>query len=312
MENEQLKYVITIDGPDCTGKTTLWRKANEYNKNIQIRGIVSNIAYAIKFNRNVDELIELYNRNPINYVVYLLNPINDKKLEMIYNRIRSHIYSNDTIVKELKEASETWNDYGYFEQAINILQTEYKGKLEIKYVKDNALDIFTDVIKDYEIDDINNYINNDAIKVLKSTPDTFEKEAKTLSEFKYIVFIDTLNKTEVIKKLYDSLDEEHKRMFNFLLDTESIDEIDIYDALSEYTVDDLVDFLDYYELSVDVRITCDIDTTSTVYISLADAARDDDIVSAIYDNSSVMDDLYDAAKEDVYNSELDLDVERVC
>ena len=23
------KYVITIDGPDCTGKSTLWLKANE-------------------------------------------------------------------------------------------------------------------------------------------------------------------------------------------------------------------------------------------------------------------------------------------
>ena len=29
------KYVITIDGPDYTGKSTLWLKANEYNKNME-------------------------------------------------------------------------------------------------------------------------------------------------------------------------------------------------------------------------------------------------------------------------------------
>ena len=85
MENEK-KYIITIDGTDCTGKTTLWKNttisANE-TKNVQIRGIVSNIAYALKFGRNVDELIDLYNQNPVNYVVYLINPSNDKKLEML-------------------------------------------------------------------------------------------------------------------------------------------------------------------------------------------------------------------------------------
>ena len=27
MENDDNKYVITIDGPDCTGKSTLWKQA---------------------------------------------------------------------------------------------------------------------------------------------------------------------------------------------------------------------------------------------------------------------------------------------
>ena len=84
------KYVITIDGPDCTGKSTLWLKANEYNKNIQIRGIVSNIAYAIKFKRNVDELLELYNQNQVNYVVYLLNPNNDNNFDNFKENIKDY------------------------------------------------------------------------------------------------------------------------------------------------------------------------------------------------------------------------------
>ena len=59
MENENKKYIITIDGPDCSGKTTLWKKVvlDGKLKEVQIRGIVSNIAYALKYNRDVDELI---------------------------------------------------------------------------------------------------------------------------------------------------------------------------------------------------------------------------------------------------------------
>ena len=56
MENEK-EYIITIDDTDCSGKSTLWKKANEYNKNIQIRGILSNIAYGIKYGRNIEESI---------------------------------------------------------------------------------------------------------------------------------------------------------------------------------------------------------------------------------------------------------------
>lgn len=58
---------------------------------------MSNIAYAIKYGRDVDELIELYNQNPVNYVVYLLSPINDKKLEFLYNRLRNKVYDNKFI-----------------------------------------------------------------------------------------------------------------------------------------------------------------------------------------------------------------------
>ena len=103
MENENKKYIITIDGPDCSGKTTLWKKVvlDGKLKEVQIRGIVSNIAYALKYNRDVDALIDLYNENPVNYVVYLLNPINDKKLEMLYNRCRNNIYNNDSIINKI-------------------------------------------------------------------------------------------------------------------------------------------------------------------------------------------------------------------
>ena len=142
------------------------KEANGVNKNIQIRGIVSNIAYAIKYGRNVEELIDLYNQNPVNYVVYLINPINDKKLAMLYNRIRNEmIYDNDAISKELTYASNTWKDYEYFEKAVETLKAKYKGKLEIIESKTNDYDEFADRIKLFEIYDIPEDFENPGIKV---------------------------------------------------------------------------------------------------------------------------------------------------
>lgn len=305
MENE--KYIVTIDGPDCTGKSTLWTKANEYNKNIQIRGIVSNIAYAIKYNRSVEELIDLYNENPVNYVVYLLNPINDKKLEMLYNRLRNNVYNNDFITKELKDASETWRDYQYFEKAKQYLIENYKGKIEFIEVKDNDFTKFVDNIKLYEIDSVDNYRNVPGIKIIDSTIDDFEAEAKNVSEFKYIVFINKVDKNTAIDNLYMKLDEEHKEMLDKLFTYSNETAEDVYDALETPTVDNLIEYLDDYELRVEVEVRCDIDTSADVYVPLRDIKYD--VESAIYDNDDIMNDLYDAAKEEVYNCDLDISVE---
>lgn len=309
------KYVITIDGPDCTGKSTLWLKANEYNKNIQIRGIVSNIAYAIKFKRNVDELLELYNQNPVNYVVYLLNPNNDKKLEMLYNRIRNNIiYDNDKIVKELEDASNTWKDKQFFDEAIKLLNDRYKGKIKVIYNNDNNFDNFKENIKDYNIQEIKEIIPNPAIRVLNIMPSEFEAKAKTESEFKYIVFINKTSKEEIMQNLYEGLDDEHKKMYDTLMEYGKDGDTDIYDCLEYHTPDELADFLENYEFRCDVNVRLDIDTDTECYISLKDfcESNESSLEDYIYSDDNSMDDIYEAIKYDVnYNSDIDLNVERI-
>ena len=309
------KYVITIDGPDCTGKSTLWLKANEYNKNIQIRGIVSNIAYAIKFKRNVDELLELYNQNPVNYVVYLLNPNNDKKLEMLYNRIRNNIiYDNDKIVKELEDASNTWKDKQFFDEAIKLLNDRYKGKIKVIYNNDNNFDNFKENIKDYNIQEIKEIIPNKAIKVLNVIPSEFEAKAKTESEFKYIVFINKTSKEEIMQNLYEGLDDEHKNMYDTLMEYSKDGDTDIYDCLEYHSPDELAAFLEDYEFKCDVNVRLDIDTDTECYISLKDFCKSNEssLEDYIYSDDNLMDDIYEDIKYDVnYNSDVNLTVERV-
>lgn len=309
------KYVITIDGPDCTGKSTLWLKANEYNKNIQIRGIVSNIAYAIKFKRNVDELLELYNQNPVNYVVYLLNPNNDKKLEMLYNRIRNNIiYDNDKIVKELEDASNTWKDKQFFDEAIKLLNDRYKGKIKVIYNNDNNFDNFKENIKDYNIQEVKEIIPNPAIRVLNVIPSEFEAKAKTESEFKYIVFINKISKEEIMSNLYEGLDNEHKNMYDTLMEYGKDGDTDIYDCLEYHTPDELADFLENYEFRCDVNVRLDINTDTECYISLKDfcESNESSLEDYIYNDDSMMDDVYEAIRDDVnYNGDIDLNVERV-
>jgi len=308
------KYIITIDGPDCTGKSTLWLKANEYNKNIQIRGIISNIAYALKYGRNVKELIDLYNEKPLDYVIYLLNPINDKKLEMLYNRLRNHIYDNDAISKELKDASETWTDYEYFVKAIETLDEQYKGKIKVIYSKDNEFDKFKENISNYNIQEVEEIVPNPGIKVLNVIPTEFEAKAKTASEFKYIVLINKIDKAEIIRNLYEGLDDEHKKMFDTLMEYGQDGEYDIYDALEYHTPDELAAYLENYEFRCDVNIRVDIDTDMECYIPLKDFCEDNDrcLEDYIYNDNSLMDDVYQTIRDDVdYNGDIDLTVERV-
>ena len=239
MENENKKYIITIDGPDCSGKTTLWKKVvlDGKLKEVQIRGIISNIAYALKYNRDVDELINLYNENPVNYVVYLLNPINDKKLEMLYNRCRNNIHNNDYIINELKDVSDTWLDIKYFDRAINILKEKYKGDIKIIRSADNQLEQFYNSVNGIELETLDNIKIFGPIKLLRTPIDNFESEAKKVSEFKYIVFNKVINIKEAFENLYNGLDEEHQELVGKLFDLNdgANDEADIYDMLEEKT-----------------------------------------------------------------------------
>lgn len=308
MENEK-EYIVTIDGTDCSGKSTLWKKANEYNKNIQIRGILSNIAYGIKYGRNVEEMIDLYNENPVNYVVYLINPINDKKLEMLYNRLRNNIYDTDFITKELSDASNTWKDYEYFEKAINILNEKYKGTLEVIKSKDNDFDNFKNAISNFKIKEIDKSLESAGIKVINSTIDDFEFKAKIVSEFKYIVFMIKISKDKVIDNLYEGLDNDYKIMLDKLFEYSNETAEDVYDSLESPTIDNLINYLDNYELHVEVEVRVEVDTYADVYVPLRDIEYD--IEDAIYEDDDTMNNLYDAAKDDLYNCDLDISVERV-
>lgn len=311
MENENKKYIITIDGPDCSGKTTLWKKVvlDGKIKDVQIRGIVSNIAYALKYNRDIDALINLYNENPVNYVVYLLNPINDKKLEMLYNRCRNNVYNNDFIINELKDASNTWIDIKYFDRAIEILKEKYKGDIQIVRSVDNQLEQFYNAVNKFELETLDNIKIFGPIKLLRTPIDDFESEAKKVSEFKYIVFMAKISKDEVISNLYEGLDDEYKKMLDKLFEYSNETAEDVYDSLESPTIDNLINYLDNYELYVEVNVRVDINTYSDVHVPLRNINYD--IESAIYNDDDIMNDLYNAAKDDVYNCDLDVSVEIV-
>ena len=316
MENENKKYVITIDGPDCSGKTTLWKKVvlDGKLKEVQIRGIVSNIAYALKYNRDVDELINLYNENPVNYVVYLLNPINDKKLEMLYNRCRNNIYNNDYIINELKDASNTWIDINYFDRAINILKEKYKGDIKIVKSNDNQLEQFYNDVNNFELETLDNIKIFGPIKLLRTSIDNFEAEAKKASEFKYIVFNKIISGKEAFENLYNGLDEEHQELVGKLFDLSdgSIDEVEIYDTLEEKTPECLADYLDNYDFRVTVLASTRLETNCEFYINLKDMKNYDTFEDLIYDDSNYYDDIIDNLKNEVDYAELDsLDIDEV-
>lgn len=314
MENEEKKeYIVTIDGIDCVGKTTLWKQANEFNKNIQIRGIVSNIAYAIKFDRNVDELIDLYNQTPINYIVYLINPINDKRLEMLYNRLRNNIYNDSYIAQELLDASTTWNDFKYFSLAIDKLQTSYKGELIVHEVKDNEFDNFKEYINGYNIKVIDETLetDNNGIKVISSTINNFEYDAKHVSEFKYIVLLNKIDKEEAMNKLYEELDTEHQQMIDNLLEYSHDSLSDVYDDLEEKTVEALTEYLDNYELRCEVTARVEVDGWTDVYIPLRELNYADGLDNWVYNDSCAMDDIIDGLKDNLDSADIDIEVERV-
>ena len=316
MENENKKYIITIDGPDCTGKTTLWKKVvlDGKLKEVQIRGIVSNIAYALKYNRYVDELINLYNDNPVNYVVYLLNPINDKKLEMLYNRCRNNIYNNDYIINELKDVSDTWLDIKYFDRAINILKEKYKGDIKIIRSGDNQLEQFYNAVNGIELETLDNIKIFGPIKLLRTTIDDFESKAKKVSAFKYIVFNKSVNGKEAFENLYNGLDEEHQELVGKLFDLNdgANDEAEIYDMLEEKTPECLADFLENYEFRVTVSASTSLETSCDFYINLKDMKNYDTFEDLIYDDSNYYDDIIDNLKNEVDYAELDsLDIDEV-
>ena len=310
MENEK-KYIITIDGTDCTGKTTLWKNTtilNNETKNVQIRGIVSNIAYAIKFGRNVDELIDLYNQNPVNYVVYLINPINDKKLEMLYNRLRNDcVCDNERIEKELKDASETWCDMVYFNKAIELLNKQYKGEIIVIKALDNTFDNFKKYYKIYENSILapKDVEDNKSIKIIKSNYTNFEKRAKEASEFKYIVLFEEANKDDIITELVRSLDNEHYNMFNNLYNLTNLSYEDIYNDMDhkdyEFTNTGLREYLDDYNIDCtsDTYVTLRVYTDHSIKLSDLKHKSYYDLEDCIFDSEYEIDSINDNLKNEL-------------
>ncbi len=320
--NEE-KYIVTIDGPDCSGKTYTWTNLQRKGVNVQIRGILSNIAYGLKYNRNVDEMIEMYNKNPLNYKIYLLMPQNSIKVDRLHSRLKS-IYDSDAIICNLKDAIDTWKDGEYFDKAISLLEKTYKGKIEISRrtwqsdidLTESAITDFISKNKIYSNDELKalNNIENGII-VLNEPIDTFESAAKCASEYKYIVFNEPLDKKDFIERLYNQAqdnDADVAKMFNNLIELTGKSYEEIYDEIFNYDggtepYDAFVEYLEDYELNVEVSAKVTVDTTVNLDIKLSEYSQYNysDIEDYIYDNSDASDEIMNNLEDELRYAEFD-------
>lgn len=274
MENDN-KYVITIDGPDCTGKSTLWLdNVLHDNKNIQIRGILSNIAYALKYKRNVQELLDLYNEKPINYCIYLLDLTENTKIEYLNKRLKSLNGFSDKIIEELDSISKSWNDIIYFYQAFNILKNNYNGSIQLIPVNNTSKEKFianTKCIKQYSQEELEELTkNNKGIEVINTHPSKFEQQAKLASKFKYIVLFEYESAKEILNHIYDTLDENDKVLYDRFRDVVSISDDVIVDSLNTYNKKALIDFIKNYNMDVEVTGQINLEATITTAINVYD------------------------------------------
>lgn len=321
--NEE-KYIVTIDGPDCTGKTYTWTNLQRKGVNVQIRGILSNIAYGLKYNRNIDEMIEMYNKNPLNYKIYLLDLQSSIRVDRLHSRLKSK-YDNDTIIEILQNAIDTWKDNEYFTKALNILNEKYLGKIDVTKISwqsdiDNLEDKINTFINEHstysmtEIKDFNNKENG--IIVLNEPIDTFEKVAKEKSEFKYIVFNETLDKSAFIERLYNQAKEEDSsiaNMFDNLIELTNKSYEEIYDEIFNYcdgkmdAYEAFVEYLEDYELEAEVYTRAVVDTTVTLNIKLSDYSNYSysDIEDYIYDNSDASDEIINNLEDELRYADFD-------
>lgn len=282
MENDT-KYVITIDGPDCTGKSTLWLdNVLHDNENIQIRGILSNIAYALKYKRNIQELLDLYNEKPINYCIYLLTLTEDTRIEYLNKRLKSLSGFSDKIIDELDSLSKSWNDITYFYEAFNILKDNYKGSIKLITAYNTSKENFiinTKHVKQYSQEELEELTNdNKGVKVINIHPSKFEQEAKLASEFKYIVLLKYEHPEEILNHIYDTLSENDKVLYDRFRDTVNISDSTIVGNLDTYDKESLLKFIRDYDM--DLRITGRIKLEATIDTTI----NVGEFLSSDYDN----------------------------
>ena len=312
MENDN-KYIITIDGPDCTGKSTLWLdNVLHDNENIQIRGILSNIAYALKYKRNVQELLDLYNEKPINYCIYLLTLTEDTRIEYLNRRLKSLSGFSDKIIDELDSLSKSWNDIKYFYDAFNILKDNYKGSIKLITAYNTSKENFitnTRYIKQYSQEELEELTNdNKGVKVINIHPSKFEQEAKLASEFKYIVLLKYEHPEEILNHIYDTLSENDKVLYDRFRDIVNISDSTIVGNLDTYDKESLLKFMRDYDM--DLRITGQIKLEATINttINVGEflSSGYDDIEDYCLNDSSINEQLIDELTYSLANvSELD-------
>lgn len=280
MENDDNKYVITIDGSDCTGKSTLWlNNVLHDNKSIQIRGILSNIAYALKYERNVQELLDLYNEKPINYCIYLLNLTNDTKIEYLNKRLQVLSGYSNKIIEELDSISKSWNDIQYFYEAFDILKHHYKGSVRLIIANNASKEKFinyTKCIKQYSQEELEELTkDNKGIKVINTHPSKFEKEAKLASEFKYIVLLKYENSKEILNHIYDILNENDKVLYDKFRDVVSISDDVIVNSLDTYDEESLINFIKDYNMALRITGKVELEATIDTMINISEFLNSD-------------------------------------
>lgn len=312
MENDN-KYIITIDGPDCTGKSTLWLdNVLHDNENIQIRGILSNIAYALKYKRNVQELLDLYNEKPINYCIYLLTLTEDTRIEYLNKRLKSLSGFSDKIIDELDSLSKSWNDIKYFYDAFNILKDNYKGSIKLITAYNTSKENFitnTRYIKQYSQEELEELTNdNKGVKVINIHPSKFEQEAKLASEFKYIILLKYEHPEEILNHIYDTLSENDKVLYDRFRDIVNISDSTIVGNLDTYDKESLLKFMRDYDMDLritgQIKLEATIDTTINVGEFLSSGYND--IEDYCLNDSSINEQLIDELTYSLANvSELD-------
>ena len=117
-----------------------------------------------------------------------------------------------------------------------------------------------------------------------------------------------------MNNLYEGLDDEHKKMYDTLMEYGQDGNTDIYDCLEYHTPDELAAFLENYEFRCDVNIRVDIDTDMECYIPLKDFCEDNDrcLEDYIYNDSNLMDEVLDCAQDALrYSDDFEINVERV-
>lgn len=283
-QNEKRKFILTVDGPDCTGKTTIWTKLLNKEYSANIRGIVSNIAYGLKYGRDIKDMIDEYNKQPLDYLVLIPRLGIVKRVEFICSRL-SDIANSDKcntiedVRKELIDLANTMDDMEYFTRAIKILNELYKGKiltLNIDTDIDHITGLIEDVLKETNAEilkpkDITN-ITSDYIHIINCLNTEFEEKAKLVSEYKKIILFNKMDKFEYLQNLLCNLDSEHDTMASYLIELHDsqfiLDEMERTDySISEQG---LIEFLEDYEVEIEVACEATISTTCTLYKNLAD------------------------------------------